>query len=266
MRALLLLLLLLPELCAAQLSPTQEIGRGRSLTPDGHIPIQNVDVLSDTHGLDMTLYLRKNLLYIRRNWRKLTSADAIGSSHQVSDLSVEFTIARDGSLSDAHLAQSSGDSVLDQAALEAVGLASPFAALPSNYDGGSLALRWRLHYDPDRAVPPERHWSANGGSVELLHAPERTPVAQAIYTPDPEFSEEARRKHVEGVVVLRLTVSESGDVTDVVVTKGLGYGLDEKATEAVRRWKFKPPLKDGQPISSTANVEVDFHLFDHGKK
>jgi len=155
--------------------------------------------------------------------------------------------------------------MLDQAALEAVRRASPFEALPSNYGGQSLALRVRLHYDPDRVAPLEHHWSANPGSVEPEHAG-HAPVPKAIYTPSPEFSEEARRKHVEGTVALRLTVSENGDVTDAVVTKGLGYGLDEKALEAVRRWKFEPPLKDGEPISTAVDVIVSFHLFDQGKR
>lgn len=266
MRALVVLLLLLPRLPAAQLPPdAQETARGHSLTPDGHIPLRNVDVLSDTQGLDLTLYLRLNVHSVQRNWRKLTTADAIGSSHAVSDLAIEFTVSRDGSLSGAKLAQPSGDSVLNQAALEAVGRASPFEELPSNYGGQSLALRVRLHYDPDRVAPLGHHWSANPGSVGPEHAG-HAPVPKAVYTPSPEFSEEARRKHVEGTVALRLTVSENGDVTDAVVTKGLGYGLDEKALEAVRRWKFQPPLKDGQPISTNADVTVSFHLYDQGKR
>ena len=61
-------------------------------------------------------------------------------------------------------------------------------------------------------------------------------------------------------------MSENGDVTDAVVTKGLSYGLDEKALEAVRRWKFEPPLKDGEPISTAVDVIVSFHLFDQGKR
>jgi TonB family protein len=265
MRALVLVLLLLPELCAAQLAPAEgsEAAHGRTLA-GGHIPLRNVDVLSDTQGLDLTPYLRLNTHFVHRNWRKLTAADMVGSSHAVSDLAIEFTVSRDGSLSDAKLVQPSGDSALDQAALQAVRRASPFEVLPSNYAGQSLALRMRLHYDPSWTGPTEQsiqeHLSAIHASADLEHAG-HAPVPKAIYTPDPEFTEEARRKKVEGVVTLKLTVSEKGDVTDAVVTKGLGYGLDEKALEAVRRWKFQAPLKDGQPVSSTADVMVNFHLY-----
>jgi TonB family protein len=261
MRALLLFLLLWSSgLVAQQFPDAQETNRGHSLTPGGHIPIRNVDVLSDTQGQDLTPYLRINVHFLHNNWRQLTTTDAIGSSHNVSDLSVEFTVSRDGSLSGAKVVQPSGDDVLDQAALEALKRSSPFHELPSNYAGPSLALRVRLHYDPDRAAPLEQHWSANHGSPELEHAG-HPPVPKVISAPGPEFTEEARRKQVEGTVSLRLTVSENGDVTDAVVTKGLGYGLDEKALEAVRRWKFQAPLKDGQPVSTSVDVIVSFHLF-----
>jgi TonB family protein len=126
----------------------------------------------------------------------------------------------------------------------------------------------RLHYDPNWTGPSERaaleHW--NGKRATELEHPGHDPVPKPIYTLDPEFSEQARRKSVEGVVVLKLTVSENEDVTDAVVTQGLGYGLDEKALEAVRRWKFQAPLKDGQAISTTVTVEVDFHLSNQGKR
>jgi TonB family protein len=259
MRALAFLLVLSSGLIAQQASDTQQTDRGRSLTPGGHIPIRNVDVLSDTQGLDLTPYLRLNTHFIQHNWRKLTTTDVIGSSHSLNDLVLEFTVSRDGSLNDAKLAQPSGDSALDQAALDALRRSSPFQELPSDYAGQSLALRVRLHYDPNLAAPVQ-HLSANFKPLELEHAG-RPPVPKLIYGPDPEFTDEARRKKIDGVVMMQLTVSETGDVTDAVVTKGLGYGLDEKAIDAVHRWKFKPALKDGQPISTTINVEVLFHLY-----
>jgi TonB family protein len=258
MRALVFLLFFSSFLTAQLPTDVQETNPGHNPTAGGHIPLRNVDVLSDTQGLDLTPYLRLNVHFVQHNWRKLTTTDVIGFSHSFSDLVLEFTVAHDGSLKDAKLAQPSGDSALDQAALEALKLSSPFQELPSNYAGQTLALRVRLHYDPNVATPLQ-HWSANSGVKELDHAG-RQPVPQVIYSPSPEFSEEARRKHIEGIVALRLTVSENGDVADAVVTQGLGYGLDEKALETVHRWKFKPALKDGQPISTTVTVDVNFNL------
>ena len=84
---------------------------------------------------------------------------------------------------------------------------------------------------------------------------------RAIYRPLPEFSDQARKKKIQGVVVLSLIVTVDGTVRDVKVVKGLGYGLDEKAVQAVSQWKFEPALKDGEPIEKEIKVETDFRLY-----
>jgi TonB family protein len=82
-----------------------------------------------------------------------------------------------------------------------------------------------------------------------------------IFAPGPEYSEQARRKKIEGVVTLSVTVTTDGTTRDIKIQKGLGYGLDEKAVEVVSRWKFKPALKDGEPIDKEIAVEVNFRLY-----
>jgi TonB family protein len=57
-----------------------------------------------------------------------------------------------------------------------------------------------------------------------------------------------------------VTVGTDGLVTNVRVVKSLGKGLDEKAVEAVQKWKFEPGMKDGQPVAAEIAIEVDFHL------
>jgi periplasmic protein TonB len=83
----------------------------------------------------------------------------------------------------------------------------------------------------------------------------------ALFTPDPEYSEEARKAKYQGVVVLWVVVGPDGRVHDMRVQRSLGLGLDEKALEAVRRWKFDPARKDGQPVAVQINVEVNFRLY-----
>jgi TonB family protein len=61
--------------------------------------------------------------------------------------------------------------------------------------------------------------------------------------------------------VLSLTVGTDGLPHDIQVEKKLGYGLDEKALEAMRKWKFKPELRDGQPIEKRIHVEMKFRLY-----
>jgi len=82
-----------------------------------------------------------------------------------------------------------------------------------------------------------------------------------IFTPDPEYSEEARKSKYQGVVVLWLVIGPDGHPHEVRVARPLGMGLDEKAIEAVRTWRFEPAKKDGQPVAVQMNVEVSFRLY-----
>lgn len=82
-----------------------------------------------------------------------------------------------------------------------------------------------------------------------------------IYQPDPEYSEEARKAKYQGSVLLWVVVGTDGRVHDVKILRTLGLGLDEKAIEAVKTWKFEPAQKDGKAVTCQVNVEVNFHLY-----
>jgi protein TonB len=84
---------------------------------------------------------------------------------------------------------------------------------------------------------------------------------KALYAPDPEYSEEARKAKYQGTCVLWLVVGPDGHPRDVRIARSLGLGLDEKAIEAVKQWKFEPAMKDGKPVAVQINVEVDFRLY-----
>jgi periplasmic protein TonB len=84
---------------------------------------------------------------------------------------------------------------------------------------------------------------------------------RAVYSPDPEYSEEARKAKYQGTVVLWVVVGPDGRVHDLKVQRSLGLGLDEKALEAVRTWKFDPARKDGQAVAVQLNIEVSFRLY-----
>jgi TonB family protein len=81
-----------------------------------------------------------------------------------------------------------------------------------------------------------------------------------LYKVEPEYSEEARKAKYQGVVVLSVIVDPAGRVTNPRVIRSLGLGLDEKAVDAVRKWKFRPGYKDGRPVAVTAEIEVSFRL------
>ena len=101
----------------------------------------------------------------------------------------------------------------------------------------------------------------------IAAAPSRASVGngvsapKALETPDPEYSEEARKAKYQGVVVLWLIVGPDGKPRDIRVSRPLGMGLDQKAIEAVQRWRFEPAQKDGHPVAVQINVEVNFRLY-----
>jgi periplasmic protein TonB len=84
---------------------------------------------------------------------------------------------------------------------------------------------------------------------------------QAISTPDPTYTEEARNAKAQGTCILWLIVDDKGNPRDIRVVRGLGYGLDGKAIEAVKQWRFEPAMKDGHPVNVQISVEVGFRLY-----
>jgi TonB family protein len=77
---------------------------------------------------------------------------------------------------------------------------------------------------------------------------------------EPEYSQEGRAAQIRGVVLLHFQIDTSGKAVNVRVLNGLGHGLDEKAVEAVKKWEFKPAMKNGKPVVVESQTEVNFHL------
>jgi protein TonB len=84
---------------------------------------------------------------------------------------------------------------------------------------------------------------------------------QAISTPDPEYTQDARNAKTQGTCILWLIVDDQGRPRDIRVVHGLGMGLDAKAIEAVKQWRFEPAMKDGHPVNVQISVEVGFKLY-----
>jgi TonB family protein len=82
-----------------------------------------------------------------------------------------------------------------------------------------------------------------------------------IYTPNPDFTLEARKAKYYGTVVLTVSIGPDGLVHSAKVIRSLGMGLDEKAIEKVLTWKFKPATKNSKPVAVEINVEVSFNLY-----
>jgi TonB family protein len=97
-----------------------------------------------------------------------------------------------------------------------------------------------------------------GGGVYRIGGGVSAPTL--LFKVEPEYSEEARKAKFQGTVVLYVVVDEKGNPQQLRVVRPLGLGLDEKAIEAVQKWRFKPGYKDGRAVAVAATVEVNFRL------
>ncbi|HEX3154943.1 MAG TPA: TonB family protein [Candidatus Angelobacter sp.] len=95
----------------------------------------------------------------------------------------------------------------------------------------------------------------------IFHVGDGVSAPRPIFTPEPEFSEEARKAKYQGVVVLNIVVGTDGRVHNPRVVRSLGMGLDEKAIEGVKTWKFDPSKRDGRAVAVEMNIEVSFNLY-----
>jgi TonB family protein len=163
---------------------------------------------------------------------------------------VGFTIAPDGTTTQAHVLRGIGGPAAD-AAMRAV---ETWRYLPASRNGRPVAVKGEIQLacasgqaSSEPAVPVFRV----GGGVT---------APRLQFKIEPEYSEEARRAKYQGTVTLSLDVGEDGYAHNIYTLRMLGLGLDEKAVEAVRQWHFQPGTKDGMPVRVHATIEVNFRL------
>ena len=98
-----------------------------------------------------------------------------------------------------------------------------------------------------------------GGGV--YHVGGGVSAPRPIYDPDPEYSDEARKAKFQGSVILVATIGPDGRPRDLHVMRSLGMGLDQKALDAVQKWRFAPAMKGNNPVSVQISIEVAFRLY-----
>jgi len=81
------------------------------------------------------------------------------------------------------------------------------------------------------------------------------------YTPEPDFSEQARHAKYQGTVVLGIVVDKAGRISRIRVDRPLGLGLDENAMESVKKWRFSPATRNGEPVAVAMEIEISFNLY-----
>jgi TonB family protein len=85
-------------------------------------------------------------------------------------------------------------------------------------------------------------------------------AAEIISKPRPEYTDEARKLRLEGEVLVHVLFKATGEISVLELVRGLGHGLDENALRAAQQIRFKPALRAGQPVDSTATVHILFQL------
>ncbi|HYM09844.1 MAG TPA: energy transducer TonB, partial [Bryobacterales bacterium] len=100
----------------------------------------------------------------------------------------------------------------------------------------------------------------DGGGISATGTAGGVTAPTLLYKVEPEFSEEARKAKYQGTVILVIEVGEDGKPRSFRIVRGLGLGLDEKAIEAVTRWRFRPAMRNGRPVRVPATIEVNFRL------
>jgi TonB family protein len=136
------------------------------------------------------------------------------------------------------------------------------------FQGGQLSERMASYWKPRttdlkafrRNTPNAIVAELEGNRPVYLVNPGVVDPPKPTHTPDPTYTDAARRNRLAGTTVLLVAVNEKGLPEILEITRGLGEGLDIQALAAVAGWRFKPALKDGQPVVVLINVEVSFHL------
>jgi len=102
-----------------------------------------------------------------------------------------------------------------------------------------------------------------GGGIGggIYHVGGGVSAPRAIFRPVPDYSDEARKSKHQGTVVVEAVIGADGRTRDLHVQRSLGMGLDEKALEAVRKWRFEPAMKDGHAVNVLVSIEVNFRLY-----
>jgi TonB family protein len=145
-----------------------------------------------------------------------------------------------------------------------------------NSPEAALTMEFLAHFLREQGrVTEAEAMEASAGEIRKARVAELSPKRQTaqiskvgsgvaapvlLHKVEPRYSVEARAAKVQGTVVLSLVIGTDGTASDVQLRKGVGYGLDEQALNAVTQWTFKPGMRDGVPVPVQATIEVNFRL------
>jgi TonB family protein len=131
----------------------------------------------------------------------------------------------------------------------------------------AVALPPAVHASPTSGLAPATptvRASRSGEAAGVAREDAASPPVIEEYTTPPLYSDEARRRGIEGVVTIAFRVDERGSVADARIVNGLGGGLDQNALVALRQWRFRPGRRNGTPAAMDAEVDIEFSLRSEG--
>ena len=171
---------------------------------------------------------------------------------------------------------------MERAAQTLIIASGPFPALPEEFAGSTLALRFHFYYNPHqgpfipfgsqdgmwRRAPFGDNAGSAGAPIEgrtyqgqpVYKSGGGVTLPKAVYMPNPAYTDRAREQKLTGIVVLAVIVTPEGNAGDVKVVQALDPDFDKSAVDTVRQWKFHPATKEGQPVAVQINVEISFNL------
>jgi len=153
--------------------------------------------------------------------------------------------------------------VIEQALMEApeLNIAAAFVGDPlgiSNFGGGRRGGLDGIGDGFRGGIGPGDGPKLGGRAAAPRERVTRNP--EVIHKEEPEYSDEARQARYQGVVVLMIDIGLDGRPSNIRIVRGAGLGLDERAVDAVRKWRFRPALAGDRPVVAPAMVELGFHL------
>jgi TonB family protein len=142
-------------------------------------------------------------------------------------------------------------------------------------DAGKKMYLLRLRSQPQQKLeplpqPPQEAILTSGDRTRMDYKNNTAPNGRIgvsikapvpIISPEAVFTDAARKARYEGICVVSLIVDKYGMPQDIKIVKKLDYGLDQKAMDAVMGYRFKPAMKDGEPVAVMITVEVSFRLY-----
>ncbi|HWE87413.1 MAG TPA: energy transducer TonB [Terracidiphilus sp.] len=149
----------------------------------------------------------------------------------------------------------------DNPSLPNIGVhASTNITLASNGPGGPTGIGWHGN-GGDGPGNGNTGWGPGSGTGIYTSGVAGVTAPVPLFTPEAEFSDEARRQKYQGICIISLVVDTQGNPQAIHVVHPLGMGLDEKAVAAVQRYRFRPATKNGRPVPVRISVAVNFRLF-----